>query len=84
MQVPYIYEDRVSQDDFDKILMKALNISKKAYSKMSIGGMKHVVNNYGFDKFETKWINLMDEIVEKQGSWSTRQGYKRWHLLEVA
>jgi glycosyltransferase involved in cell wall biosynthesis len=84
LQVPYIYEDRVSQDDFDKILMKALNISKKAYSKMSIGGMKHVVNNYGFDKFETKWINLMDEIVEKQGSWSTRQGYKRWHLLEVA
>ena len=27
---------------------------------------------------------VVDEIVEKHGSWETRQNYKRWHLLEVA
>jgi glycosyltransferase involved in cell wall biosynthesis len=84
LSVPYIYEDRISQDDFDKILMKALNVSNKAYKKMSIDGMKYVKNNYGFDKFEEKWVKLMDEIVEKHGSWKTRRSYKRWHLLEVA
>jgi len=26
----------------------------------------------------------MDSIVEKYGSWETRKGYDRWHLLEVA
>jgi len=51
---------------------------------MSIGGLKHVEDNYGFKTFEKKWINLMDEIVEKHGSWNNRKNYKRWHLLEVA
>ena len=27
---------------------------------------------------------LMDDVVEKYGSWDNRKGYKRWHLMEVA
>jgi len=26
----------------------------------------------------------MDDLIERHGSWENRQGYKRWHLLEVA
>jgi glycosyltransferase involved in cell wall biosynthesis len=84
LQVPYIYEDRLSQKDFSETLKKAINVSSKAYKKMSIGGLKHIENNYSFKIFEEKWIKLMDEIVEKHGSWETRKNYKRWHLLEVA
>jgi len=51
---------------------------------MSIEGMRHVENNYSFKLFEERWIKTMDDIVEKHGSWETRKGYKRWHLLEVA
>ena len=38
LQVPYIYEDRINQQDFHNTLKKALNISDKAYKKMSIQG----------------------------------------------
>jgi hypothetical protein len=51
---------------------------------MSIQGRKHVADNYNFEKFEKEWIKTMDNIVEKHGSWDTRQGHKRWHLMEVA
>ena len=84
LQVPYIYEDRISQKAFHSTLKKALNISPKAYKKMSLQGREHVRKNYNFEDFEKKWVKLMDEIVEKYGSWETREGYKRWHLLEVA
>ena len=42
-------------------------------------------NNYSFEALSlASWIKLMDEIVEKHGSWNTRKNYKRWHLMEVA
>ena len=84
LQVPYIYEDRISQDDFNKVMKKAINISAKAYKTMSSGGMNHVKNNYNFDQYEQRWVNTIDEIIEREGSWKTRKNYKRWHLMEVA
>ena len=84
LDVPYIYEDRIDQKDFNAALKKALKINPKTYKKMSIQGRKHVANNYNFEKFEKKWVETMDDIVEKHGSWDTRRGYSRWHLMEVA
>jgi len=84
LQVPYIYEDRISQKDFEASLTKALKMSEKAYNKMSIQGRDHVRNNYNFENFEKTWIAAMDEIVEREGSWDERTGYKMWHLMEVA
>jgi glycosyltransferase involved in cell wall biosynthesis len=84
LQVPYIYEDRISQKDFEKYMTKALKISKKAYKNMSIQGIQHVKDKYNFDNYEKEWIRVMDEFIERNGSWDTRIGYKRWHLMEVA
>tara|TARA_R100000008_G_scaffold372_2_gene341 strand:- start:31049 stop:32335 length:1287 start_codon:yes stop_codon:yes gene_type:complete len=84
LQVPYIYEDRISKEDFISVMKKAINVSSKAYKKMSEGGMKHVKDNYNFDNFETKWIETMDDVIERHGSWQTRKNYARWRLKEVA
>ena len=84
LQVPYIYEDRISQDDFEKVMNKALKASKKTYQKMSKEGIEHVNKNYNFEDFENSWIELMDRVIKDHGSWETRKNYKRWHLLEVA
>jgi len=84
LQVPYIYEDRMAQKDFHATLKKALNLNAKTYKKMSILGREHVKKNYNFEDYEKGWVTVMDEIVEKHGSWETREGYRRWHLLEVA
>tara|TARA_B100001123_G_scaffold74689_3_gene84223 strand:+ start:32042 stop:33337 length:1296 start_codon:yes stop_codon:yes gene_type:complete len=84
LDVPYIYEDRLSQKDFEVTLTKALNLSTKAYNKMSIQGREHVRKNYNFDNFEKQWVSLIDEFIEKHGSWDNRKNYQRWHLMEVA
>jgi len=84
LQVPYIYEDRISQEDFNTVLKKAMNWSPKAYDKMSRQGLNHVKKNYSFESYQERWIEAIDEIVEKHGSWGTRKNYDRWHLLEVA
>jgi glycosyltransferase involved in cell wall biosynthesis len=84
LQVPYIYEDRISQKDFTATLNKALKLSKAKYAKMSEAGMMHVLRNYNFDNYQKSWVELMDQIVEKHGSWENRKNYKRWHLMEVA
>ena len=84
LQVPYIYEDRITQKDFTKALKKALDITPKTYKKMSIQGREHVKTNYNFDDYEKKWVETMDNVVETYGSWSERKHYKRWHLMEVA
>ena len=84
LQVPYIYEDRISQDDFNNVLEKALNISDKAYKKMSIQGRDHVDKNYNFENYKERWIEIMDDLIERHGSWETRKIYNRWHFMEVA
>jgi len=84
LQVPYIYEDRISQKDFNATMKKAIKLSKPKYQKLSKMCLQHVKDNYSFEKFEQSWINLIDEIVEKHGSWETRKNYDRWTLLEVA
>jgi len=83
LQVPYIYEDRISQDDFEKILNKALKLPKTKYDKMAKAGMKHVQENYNFDNYENSWINLIDNAIEKHGSWDNRKNYNRWELNEI-
>ena len=84
LQVPYIYEDRLSQKDFHSALKKAINMNPKTYKKMSIQGREHVRKNYSFENYEKQWVQIMDEIVENYGSWETRRGYERWHMWEVA
>jgi len=84
LQVPYIYEDRISQKDFEKALTSAINLRQKAYKKMVTLGRLHVRDNYGFNEFELAWVGLMDSVVNKYGSWQTRKGYDRWHLKEIA
>ena len=84
LQVPYIYEDRISQDDFSDALTKAINMSDRAYKKMTIQAREHVMKNYNFDTYTKRWVEIIDDVVARHGSWDTRKIYDRWHLMEVA
>ncbi len=84
LQVPYIYEDRISQRDFEKALTKAIKVPTKKYKQMSSQGRRHVSKNYSFETFEKSWIEVIDKVVEEHGSWDERKQYKRWHLKEVS
>ena len=82
--VPYIYEDRASKEDFFSALHKMYNMSPEEREELGAKGIAHVNKNYNFEDFKKKWIELMDKIVEERGSWETRKGYKPWEIKEIA
>jgi len=83
-EVPYIYEDRISKEDFKAALHKMYNMSKEERAELGKKGAEHVRKNYNYEDFKNKWIELMDNIHEKYGSWDSRKGYKSWEMKEIA
>ena len=83
-QVPYIYEDRVSKEDFVNALETFYNLTPKERKEMSQAGRKHVEKNYNFEDYKKRWVELIDDINNRLGSWDTRKGYKPWKIKEIA
>lgn len=82
-QVAYIYEDRISEKDFVKALETMYNLSPEERKKMGKAGREHVLKNYNFDNFINTWIEFLEGVHEKHGSWNERKGYKTWELREI-
>tara|TARA_R110000737_G_scaffold266428_1_gene274028 strand:- start:101 stop:1018 length:918 start_codon:yes stop_codon:yes gene_type:complete len=73
--VPYIYEDRISKEDFLNALTKMYEMSESEREALGELGMKHVRENYNYSDFCDKWVEVIDSIIEKHGSWETRKNY---------
>ena len=82
--VPYIYEDRVSKEDFINALKKMYFQSPEGRQALGTSGRNHVMTNYNFEDFKTKWVNLITETCEKYGSWDNRKQYKNYRFEEIA
>ena len=83
LSVPYIYEDRINQQDFEKTLTKALKQSKQRYKTMADAGIEHVNRNYNFETYQNSWVNFMTEVTNKHGSWDNRKNYNGIKFKEV-
>jgi len=83
-QVPYIYEDRLSEEQVVGALRSFYNMSPEEREEMGEKGIRHVRENYNFEKFKDRWIELIDDVTERLGSWDTRKGYKTWEIKEIA
>jgi hypothetical protein len=82
--VPYIYEDRLSEKQVVSALEKMFVMSREERRKMGLVGRTHVVNNYNFETFNKQWVDIMTEVHEENGSWDTRTNYQGIRFLEVA
>ena len=82
-EIPYIYEDRVNEDDFVDALEKIYNMSSEDRKELGKKGRKHVLKNYSFEQYSENWDNLFQKVRKERGSWDTRKGYKTWTLKEV-
>ena len=82
--VPYIYEDRVSKEDFVDALRKMYKMSRDERNKLGKKGRAHVEKNYNFETFSKRWIEVIDQVIDKHSSWSDRQAYQSWSLKEIA
>ena len=78
--VPYIFEDRISEEDFVDTLEKIYNTPKDGIRKMGELGREHVMKNYNYETFKESWVNTMLELHEHCGSWETRKNYKSWRV----
>jgi glycosyltransferase involved in cell wall biosynthesis len=81
--VPYIYEDRISEDDFVDALVKMYEMSPEERAKLGAAGREHVLKNYNFDTFNNDWIKTIDETIEKHGSWEARKNYNTYNFTEL-
>lgn len=82
-QVPFIYEDRISKEDFKAALHKIYNMTPGERKLLGMKGRNHVIKNYNFNSFKKQWVNLVDSIMERHGSWETREGYQSWEIKEI-
>jgi len=82
-EVPYIYEDRVSKEDFHHALSMMYTMSSEDRNKLGLEGRDHVLKNYNFKNYTSKWVEIFDNVIAKHGSWDTRQNYQAWELREI-
>mgnify|MGYP003112338792 CR=1 FL=1 len=84
LDVPYICEDRINENDFINALSTICNMSKEDRKEMGLKGREHVLKNYNFKNYIESWDRVLTEIHETQGSWGERKSYSSWNLKEVA
>ena len=82
-EVPYIYEDRISKEDFIEACKNIYNMSKEDREALGEKGIEHINKNYNFKNFQNQWVDLLQSVHEKYGSWETRKNYTKWHVMEV-
>lgn len=81
-EVPWIYEDRLNKDDV-VAAMKKMYENPELREEFSKNGLEHVKKNFNFEDFKKKWVKLMREVYDQNGSWPN-ENYTRWTFTEIA
>ena len=81
--VPYIYEDRISKEDFIKALVDITNMTSEQRDELGRKGRAHLEENYSMKSFSEKWDRILSDVYERYGSWENRRGYHSWECVEV-
>lgn len=81
--IPCIYEDRISKEDFLNAMHKIYNMTKEERDFLGRKGREHVTNNYSLQKYVESWHDLLKKVHETYGSWKSRTGYNRWEITEL-
>jgi glycosyltransferase involved in cell wall biosynthesis len=84
MGVPWIYEDRISEDQFHNACLEMINKTPEERKELGQMGRKYLLDNYSFKQYGERWVKALLEINDKYGSWDTRKNYKRrWEIKEL-
>ena len=79
-QVPYIYEDRITKDDFINALMKMYEMSPEERAALGASASEWAQKQFNFDDFIDRWDTLFTDIHSRLGSWDTREGYANYEM----
>ncbi len=81
-EVPYIYEDRVSNTDVVNAMLKIHNMTREERKALGCKGRENVQKNFSFQTYQETWDKIFTDIYEKHGSWQNRKNYKSWSVRE--
>ena len=81
--IPYIYEDRISKDDFINALTKIYNMKEEERIALGASGRKHVEKNYNYENYGEKWDKILKKLHKDYGSWNSRGKKQTWELIEI-
>ena len=79
-QVPYIYEDRISKEDFLTALNELYEMGPEKRREVGLAGREYTQKYFNFDTFIESWDTLFTEINEKHGSWGDRTNYTPYEV----
>ena len=82
-EVSYIYEDRVSKEDYINSLTKLYEMSEEERNELGKKGRQHLQKNYNPEILMNKWDELLTKVYNERGSWETRKKYDRWEMSEI-
>jgi glycosyltransferase involved in cell wall biosynthesis len=80
--VPWIYEDRISNTDLVDAMVKMYEMSEDERLELGKKGREHVLENYSMENYISLWDKTLTEIHEKHGSWSEKKG-NLWSLSKI-
>jgi glycosyltransferase involved in cell wall biosynthesis len=81
-EVPFIYEDRISEQQMVSALQTFADIPKETRKLIGQAGRQHVINNFNFTDFISRWDKILTDTYNN-GVWSERK-HKSWELKEIA
>jgi glycosyltransferase involved in cell wall biosynthesis len=82
-QVPYIFEDRICEEDFVAAITKMYNMDPQERKSLGEAGREHVIKNYNFENYKSQWVEVLEKVHEEQGSWENRKSYSPWNLKKI-
>jgi len=82
-QVPWIYEDRITKEEFIDSLVKIYEMSPEERAQLGKAGRAHVEKNYNFSDFKDRWVQCMIDLHEKNGSWEERKNHQKWRFKTI-
>ena len=82
-EVPYIYEDRISGKDFKAACKKFLEMPREEIKDWGLKARERVLSNFSLQEYRKNWPQIIEEVMEKHGSWEGRKSYRPWELSEV-
>ena len=78
--VPYIYEDRLSKEDFLEGLTKLYEMDDDKRKALGLEARKWSQDMFGFEKFAKTWDDLFTKIYNEKGSWKNRKGFSPYEV----
>ena len=83
VDTPYIFDSYVSKEDFLAALHKMYDMPKEARKALGRDGRDHIMQNFNYETFGQQWVDLVDALIETEGSWKERKGYTAWELKQI-